>query len=93
MDVPYLETSHITLEKNFPPLLYVENVKIWVYVESPHHFNMGLHWHSTDWTPIYTLMMDQMTHNRILLKVCCYGFEATHIIVTMSVTSCNLDMV
>ncbi len=35
-----LENNHIKYESNTPPQVKVENAKISVYVESPHHFNI-----------------------------------------------------
>ncbi len=34
------ETNHIKYERNAPPQVKVENAKILVHVESPHHFNI-----------------------------------------------------
>ncbi len=34
------ESSHIKYEKNTPPQVEVENAKISVYAENPHHFNI-----------------------------------------------------
>ncbi len=33
-------TAFDPIERNFPPLVYVENAKISVYVESPNYFNI-----------------------------------------------------
>ncbi len=38
----YQEMSYIKYEVNFPPLIYVENIKISVYVKNLHHFNILL---------------------------------------------------